>query len=348
MGESQKLFATRASTIGHPNWLKRLLRCALLVLACLVVLCIWSSTVQTFTFPLLAYCDEATEANNNETATTTLVFFMNEDADPRNNNNTALGKPVVPSSKGDGLWWRARALCEYGDSMSDDNQVMFTLVFLTSFIAPIMWLAIKSYGFRENPSRASVCWGRLDNLITGSGANLMISTTTSFTFHSSPDRYEIPFGVAHMTISFFMILPLCLITIPLCCRCCRCRCLTRGLFYLFLGSFIFSIGMSFIDLVLDNRDGFGSVGVDFAMGIALAIPSPGPLVGLQSAAVIGPLLFAIEAIESIFDDKIPVLGLSLRGYGKVLRKQMHAGVGWDDDEQKSEPTGIATPAAVSV
>ena len=70
--------------------------------------------------------------------------------------------------------------------------------------------------------------------------------------------------------------------------------------------------------------------------------------GLASAAIAGPCVFAIEAIESIFDDKVPVLGIGMRGLGKAIRKWLNAEELWEDNEPPSTEKADDAVAAAQV
>ena len=352
---AHKHFATWQSTVKHPNWLKRRLRVGLIIFTSLVVVALYATMANLYFFPAFAYCDElfADESVNgthlNITKKAVIVYFF--DGDPE------LTLNITNTTDVDG-WWLGRPLCVYSAHPLDHGSLVFR--FLGILVAPLVWWAVKMYKMRPDSSHHAInCCARcnlprkVDNLMTGAGANLLLGSATSIAFHSDPRRYEVSYPITHMILDLLLVLALLLVVPMVVCPCCR-KC-TKWLVLLFIPFFGCCIMFGFFERLSDQLHAFDpdefelynlkDFSLKLAADISLSIPKPGPLVGLISASIVGPCVFAVEAIESIFDDKIPVLGISLGGYGKKLRRRLNAEDSWEDDEENEPLNEIELPGA---
>ena len=345
--ETPKLFPTRASTIQHPNWLRRGLRCAVIIFASLVVLALYATVANLYMFPAFSWCsplDSDDIDNNGNGLSGVAVYFYD-----------AAGQvPPLPQNltSSAGIWWANRPDCAYSNNPFFDVWLVFKM--LGILVAPLMWWAAKMYKIRPDASvHALNCWKcckrcnlprKIDNLLTGAGANLLLGSATAMAYHAGPaQRYEISYPLTHLILDLCLFfLALLAVPILLCKCCCRIKWGGKALLLLFFPFFVVLICLGFLETLTEQtpQGGFGLFASTLLAQISLSTPSPGPLVGHISLSIVGPCLFAIEAIDTIFDDKIPVLGIGLCGYGKKMRVWLNAEEFWEDEPPAQNPADV--------
>jgi len=248
----------------------------------------------------------------------------------------------------------------------------------------VVWWIIKMYSMRESSASVHVltcgcgprCARWLDGRITGVGINFVLSAATAISVMPNEESYVKYTGytaVGHREqlvsvdgvhyiadlgmLSLVYVWTVFIINLfgflfLLCIR--SKQCLLRILSVQVGFVTAFGIFKSLIPTLTSSFENpFEAFSFELGASISMSVPEwtvPGSPVSMLLAGVVGPCLFGIEQIELILDDKFPVLGWSLRGYGKKLRIKFGIDDDWDDPEPEPEMesvTATAVPVAAS-